>query len=130
MAELLDVTIYDPNPAVAAVLISPRMRAIVFEVAELAQALYVAQVAKRSGMLAASAHASTEIGGQGRRTHDRWIGQLTVGGTGSLGTVDYGAAHEFGRGEHAGSIHDLDGEQIVQHPAHDLNRVLEELGGL
>lgn len=127
----MDVNIYNPNPAIEAVLKSERMRAIVFEVAELAHALYVAQVAKRSGLLASSAHASTEIGGQGRRTNDRWIGVLTVGGTGAQGTVEYAAAHEYGRGEHPGSIHDLDREQnIVQHPAHDLNRVLEELGGL
>lgn len=127
----MDVHIYNPNPALAAILRSSRMRSIVFEAAELAHALYVAQVAKRSGLLASSAHASTELGGQGRRHNDRWVGVLTVGGTGAGGTVDYALPHEFGRGDHPGSIHDLDAQhEIVQHAADDLNRVLEELGGL
>lgn len=124
----MDVNIYHPNPALAAALRSSRMRSIVFEIAEQAHALYVAQVAKRTGLLASSAHASTEIGGV---DHDRWVGVLTVGGTGAAGTVDYALPHEFGRGEHPGSIKDLDSDQeIVQHAADDLNRVLEELGGL
>lgn len=128
----MDVKIYNPNPAIAEVLKSARMRSIVFELAETAHALYVAQVAKRSGMLAASAHAATEIGGQGIRQNDRWIGVLTVGGAGARGTVEYAAAHEFGRGNHEGSIKQLDGPfgDAAQAAAHDLNRVLEELGGL
>lgn len=128
----MEVNIYNPNPAIAAVLRSARMRSIVFELAETAHALYVAQVAKRSGLLASSAHASTEIGGLGKRPNDRWIGVLSVGGTGSRGTVDYAPAHEFGRGDHPGSIKQLDGPfgDAAQAAAHDLNRVLEELGGL
>ena len=79
------------------------------EIAEKAQALYQAQVAKRTGALSESAVAYTEIGGM---KHDRHIGVLHVGGT-----VSYAASHEFG------TTHGV-------HPAHDLNRVLEELAGL
>jgi hypothetical protein len=108
------------------------MRSIVFERAEVAHALYVEQVAKRTGRLAASAHASTEIGGV---DHDRWVGVLTVGGT-----VDYALPHEFGTKadvegpvqESTGGVHNLDNTLRTggHHAAHDLNRVLEELGGL
>lgn len=134
----MDVVIYpDPNPALTAALRSARMRAIVFEVAETAHVLYVEQVAKRTGALAASAHVSTEIGGVDQ---DRWVGVLTVGGIGGAGAVDYAASHEFGTQsevegpvqESTGGVHNLD--QVVtsggHHAAHDLNRVLEELGGL
>lgn len=134
----MDVRIYPhPNPAVTAALKGERMRAIVFEITEIAHALYVDQVAKRTGRLAASAHASTEIGGV---DHDRWVGVLTVGGTGSAGTVDYALPHEFGTKavvegpvpESTGGQHNLDERVITggHHAAHDLNRVLEELGGL
>lgn len=130
----MDVRIYPhPNPALTAVLTGARMRSIVFEVAEIAHALYVDQVAKRTGRLAASAHASTEIGGV---DHDRWTGVLTVGGSG----VDYALPHEFGTRrevqgpaqESIGGVHNLDDRVVTggHHAAHDLNRVLEELGGL
>lgn len=130
----MDVTIYPhPNPAVTDALRGDRMRSIVFEVTELAHVLYVEQVAKRTGRLAASAHVSTEIGGVDQ---DRWVGVLTVGGDG----VDYAASHEFGTKadvegpvqESGGGAHNLD--DVVRtgghHAAHDLNRVLEELSGL
>lgn len=130
----MDVTVYPhPNPAITAVLRGERVRSIVFEIAELAHVLYVEQVAKRTGQLAASAHVSTEIGGV---EQDRWVGVLTVGGRG----VDYAASHEFGTQadvegpvqESADGVHNLD--DVVRtgghHAAHDLNRVLEELGGL
>jgi hypothetical protein len=130
----VDVTIYpDPNPALTAVLRGERMRSIVFEIGEIAHVLYVDQVAKRTGMLAASAHVSTEIGGVDQ---DRWIGVLTVGGNG----VDYAATHEFGRQadvegpqpESTDGVHNLDDRVRTggHHAAHDLNRVLEELSGL
>lgn len=115
------VSFPEPNPALTAALLSPRMQAIVLERVELAKALYQAQVAKRTGALAASAHADTHIGGA---RHDRHVGTLTVGG--GLG---YGAAHEFGVGDHPASVHNLDGPNRIQDAAHDLNRVLEELGG-
>jgi hypothetical protein len=117
----MDVTIYpDPNPALTEILKSGRMREIVSGRANLARDLYQALVAHRTGELAGSARASTEIGGVDL---DRWIGVLTVG-------TDHVLPHEFGRGEHPGSIKNLDGDEVVQQAAHDLNRVLEELGGL
>lgn len=135
----MDVKIYNPNPALAEILTSARMRAIVFEVAETAHALYVAQVAKRTGLLASSAHASTELS-KVLKGQDRWVGVLTVGGTGAGGTVDYAASHEFGTKadvegpvpESADGVHNLDDVLRTggHHAAHDLNRVLEELGGL
>lgn len=119
---LHDIDIPAPNRALTAVLRSERMRSIVFETAELAQALYRETVTKRSGRLAASAHVSTEIGGV---RNDRHIGVLTVG-VGAQGTVEYAAAHEFGA-----DIQVFGSEETVElHPAHDLNRVLEELDSI
>jgi len=86
----------------------------------MAMLLYQATVAKRTGALAASAHATTEIGGA---RSDRHIGVLLVGGRG----VDYSLAHEFGVGDHPASVHNLDGKQRVEVAADDLQRVLEEL---
>lgn len=117
MASELDVRIYSaPNPAVSDVLISPRMRAIVRDVTELAEALYREEVSQRTGTLARDTHVSTEMGGV---YDDRWIGVLTVG----LGAArDYVLAHEFG----------IDTERNAGDPAfveaegaQDLNRVLE-----
>ena len=73
----MDVRIYPaPNPAIGEALLSVRMRGIVLEVAELAQALYREEVAKRTGRMASLARASTEKGGA---KSDRWICVLTVG---------------------------------------------------
>lgn len=116
----MDVNIPEPNPALTELLVSERMRGMLAERAEAAAALYQAQVAKRTGRLAASAHVSTEIGGI---HHDRWVAALTIGEG-----LAYGAAHEFGVGIHPGSVHNLDGRDRIQRAAHDLNRVLEELG--
>lgn len=110
----------EPNEALTALLISPRLQAIVLERATMAQALYQAQVAKRTGALAASAHAHTEIGGI---RHDRHVGILTVGEG-----LAYGAAHEFGVGDHPGSVHNLDGPNRILSANHDLNNVLEQIG--
>lgn len=107
----MEVDLYpEPNPGISAALTGTQMRQAVEGRAQTAAALYQAIVAKRTGRLAASAHASTEIGGV---RSDRWIGVLTVGGQGSRGSVDYAATHEFGRGAEEG--------------AEDLNRILEEL---
>jgi hypothetical protein len=122
----VDIRIYKkPNPVGREILMGSELRHICDSRANTALLLYQAQVAKRTGALAAAAHAHTEIGGN---TSDRWIGVLTVGGDG----VDYGASHEFGRGEHPGSIRedatkDDPDAGIIQHPAHDLNVVLESL---
>jgi hypothetical protein len=110
----MDVTVPEPNEALTAVLLSPTMRTIVEERANTAAMLYQATVAKRTGRLAASAHAHTEVGG---KYHDRWTGELLVGAIGSLGTVDYAASHEFGTRPHPAA-------------ARDLNQVLAELEGI
>lgn len=116
MAEFLDVDIPEPNPAITALLVSARMRAIMEERANTAQMLYQAQVAKRTGRLARSARAHTEIGG---KRNDRWIGELIIGGG-----IDYGAAHEFGADvvDFAGETH-----QDANPAHHDLNQVLQML---
>lgn len=110
----MDVDLPRPNPALTAVLKSTRMRAIVEERANTAAMLYQSQVHKRTGRLAASAHASTEIGGV---KNDRWIGVLDVGS----GASPYAASHEFG--------HDINGALTgYANAAHDLNRVLNLIG--
>lgn len=113
----MDVYVYPaPNPAITQALISTVMRGIMLEVAELALAIYREEVAKQTGRMALLARASTEKGGA---NSDRWIGVLTVGGQGG----DEGAVpHNFG----ADVV--IDGEVVgEQHPANDLNRVLEIL---
>jgi hypothetical protein len=107
------------------VMLSTDMRNIVEAEAHNAQFLYQSEVAKRTGLLAASAHAHTEIGGQGRRVNDRHIGVLTVGGQGSDGTVVYAASHDFGAGDHPGST-----GRHHNAAADDLQNVLEQLGKL
>ena len=77
---------WDPNPAIAGLLASPEMRALMFSKAETAKAIYQAAVAKRTGRLARSARTSTYFGGP---KGDRWTGRLTV-------PEDYAASHEFG----------------------------------
>lgn len=122
----MDVHLYpDPNPAVTAILQSDGMRRIVLDRANVARDLYQSIVAKRSGALADSAHVHTEIA-EVYKGEPRWVGVLTVGGDG----VDYGAAHEFGYGDKPNSIQDLDRQQnVVVSGSHDLNRVLDLLGG-
>lgn len=99
----------------------PRCREICYSIADMAMMLYQAEVAKRTGSLARTAHARTEIGG---RRHDRWIGVMAV----SADTVMYEAAHEFGYQKSLG--------QGVQGPRkfipgfHDLNGVLAQLGSM
>lgn len=121
----MKVSIPEPNPALTEVLLSERMRGIVEERANTAMMLAQDQVAKRTGALARSAHAATEVGGV---RNDRWIGVTTLGGRG----VDYAASHEFGAdvvglGEGGkGSTRYAD----AQPGAHDLNVVLEQLGAL
>jgi hypothetical protein len=120
----IHIPLQPENDAIRAAKKSPRMRQIVEHIANTGVLLFQAQVAKRSANLAASAHAHTEIGGVHR---DMWVGVVTVGGYGARGGVDYALAHEDGRGDHPRSIKNLDGKTVVQHPAHDLNFVLEHL---
>lgn len=122
----MDATIYPkPNPAIAEIYVSQEVRRILEERIDMAKMLYQAQVAKRSGGLAASAHTHVGIGGV---HHDRYVGELTIGGPGPHGIIEYADSHEFGRGIHPESIHNLDGKTIVQKPADDLEFVLQELG--
>lgn len=126
----MDVDIPTPNPVLTERLRSARMREIVFEIASNAQFLYQTRVAKRSGRLALTAHASTEIGGA---KHDRWIGVMAV----SSRAVEYEAAHEFGYIHKAKKgkgrrVRASKGSPLGRFipGAHDLNAVLEELASL
>lgn len=125
MAEFLDVNV--DTEFLGAWMVGPTCRRILEERGHTAAMLFQAEVAKDSGDLAASAHVHTEVGGA---HHDRLVADLTIGGIGAKGTVDYGAAHQFGRGDKAGSIHNLDGKTIVQDGSHILNRVAEQLGSI
>jgi hypothetical protein len=82
------------------------MRTLVAGRAEVAKAIYQGIVAKRTGRLARSARVETFVGG---KKNDRWIGRLIV-------DAPYTASHEYGTEDGAG--------------AHDLNIVLNQLGGL
>ncbi|WP_280317297.1 hypothetical protein [Nocardia wallacei] len=108
-----DIPAYD-NPAVKALLVSPQMRALMYERGELAKAVYQGEVAKRTGRLARSARVATYIGG---RRNDRWYARLTVGGV----EAPHGPAHEFGYD---------DGDTDIRAGTHDLNAVLNALGGI
>lgn len=83
-----DINIPSPNPALTAILVSPKMARIVRLKTEFANTRYRAIVAKRSRRLAASARVKLSIGGHKK---DRWVGQLIVGEG-----LKYGASHEFG----------------------------------
>ncbi|MCV7277091.1 hypothetical protein [Mycolicibacter arupensis] len=83
-----DIDIPQPNPALTAILASPRMFELVRQRTEVAKVAWQAIVAKRSRRLAASARVTVGIGG---KNNDRPVGRLTVGD--GLG---YGASHEFG----------------------------------
>ncbi|OIN80871.1 hypothetical protein [Mycobacterium malmoense] len=103
-------------------LLSNDCREMVGSIANNAEMLYQAQVAKRTGRTAASAHAHTEIGGV---ENDRWIGVMSVGEHGARGAPGDVAAHEYGAGDHPGST-----GRHHNRAADDMNRVLEELEGL
>lgn len=115
-----------PNPFITQWLVSPECRALVFESAELYQALYREIVAKRTGELAKSAHVSTDIEG------DRWIGVMAVGSS----TAYYAASHEFGTtgsglsepSRTANTAREVFNE--VHQGAHDLNKILNMMGAL
>lgn len=116
----------DPNEALAEVLLSPEIYAALDAVGQIAHALYVAEVAKRSGRLAGSAFLQTEIGGVHK---DRYVSHLTVG----VGLA-YGAAHQFGHWQDESHLiggTTAPGEShVFIEGAHDLNHVLEQLGGI
>ncbi|AVJ50229.1 neck protein [Mycobacterium phage Mendokysei] len=115
---LTNINIPEPNPAVAAVKMSPRMRGILEHIGHTAVLLYQARVAKRTRRLALSARATVEVAGA---RHDTLAGVVTVGGHGA----GYALPHEFGADVPLFGDHEEEHEQPA---AHDLNRVLEELG--
>lgn len=107
-----DIPAY-PNHAVLGIMKSAQMRSLMFERAEIAQAIYTDTVSKRTGRLARSARVETFIGG---KANDRWCGRLIVGEA-----TQYGLAHEFGYD---------DGDEGIGAAYHDLNEVLNMLGTL
>ena len=113
---MLDVSVPVPNPALAQILLSPTMRSLMQERAEMAQALYRGEVAHRTGRLAASARVETAIGG---KKNDRWVSHLLI-------DTPYADSHEFGRGDKPGSTGQA---ASIEAAANDLNRVLTMLGG-
>lgn len=106
---MVDFKIPDPNPALAALLTGEMgsLRTILVTQSERAQNLYRAKVAKKTGRLAASAHAYVEIR-KVFRGQDRLVGVVQVGGTLPVGIWNsprnpnpggqfyYGLFHEFG----------------------------------
>ena len=114
----MDVDIPTPNRAIGAVLLSARLRAILFELAQNAQFLIQSRIPHVTGQLASTVRGFTEVGGV---RHDRWIGKVVMG-TG----LEYGAAEEYGHLQ--GRIGKPDRPFILG--AHDLNAVLEELESL
>lgn len=107
-----DIPAYD-NDAVKEILVSPQMRSLMFEKAEIAQAIYQEIVAKRTGRLARSARVETFLGGD-LRPGDRWCARLIV-------DARYAASHEYGTD---------DGDEGIRAGAHDLNVALNQLGQL
>lgn len=87
-----DIDIPNPNPALTAILASPRMFELVRQRTEVAKVLWQSAVAKRTRRLRASARVTVGIGGY---NNDRPIGRLTIGEG-----LRYGAAHQFGHGVH------------------------------
>lgn len=104
-----DVDVPSPNPFITEWLASAECRSMMFESAELYEALYREVVAKRTGQLARSTHVSTEV------EDGRWVGVLAV-------TASYAASHEYGTGR-TNPEHNLP-------PAHDLNTILDMMATL
>lgn len=115
----------------------PDLRAVVEIVTNNGVMLTQAEIAKRTGFLASTIHGSTTVE-QVLKGEPRWVGEVTIGGQGSLGTPmgvpgvdtgkafhDYAASYQFGAGNHPGST----GRRHVP-PSHLLNSVLEQLGSL
>ena len=102
-----DVSVPTPNPFIAQWLVGQECRRLVESTTHVAEMLFQAEVAKRSGDLARSTRVEMFLGG---RKADRWVGSLTVGTN-----LDYGASHEYGTQYQSG--------------ADDLTAVLDQLGG-
>jgi hypothetical protein len=103
-----NVNIPEPNPFITNWLLSPECRSLVFDRAQIAEALYREVVAKRTGRLATSTHVTTGI------EDDRWVALMTA-------YAPYAASHEFGTD---------DGDLDIRPGAHEMNHVLDMLGSL
>lgn len=115
----------------------PDLREVVETMTNNATMLTQSEIAKRTGVLASTIHGHTSV--EPVLSGDpRWVGEVTIGGQGSAGTPmgapgghtgrafhDYAASYEFGAGNHPGST-----GRHTNRPAHVLDRVREELGGL
>lgn len=106
----------DGFPGLEQWLVGIECRRMVESKANEALMLYQAIVTKRTGRLALSAHASTEVAPV-KAGSPRWVG-VVASGRG----LDYGLAHEFGA-ENARSRAQMDA-------AEDFNQVLSMLGAL
>lgn len=109
-----NINIPAPNQALGAILMGSPMRRLMQEKTEIAQAFYVDEVTKRTGQLARAARVETFVGGL---RNDRWCGRLIVDSQ----QAEYAASHEYGVD---------DGDARVTAGAHDLNMVLNMMGGL
>ncbi|BDY33160.1 hypothetical protein [Mycolicibacterium mageritense] len=124
-----DVNIPKPNKALAAILLGPKMFALVRTKTEYAQIRYQGIVAKRTRKLMQSARVTVQIGGY---KNDRPVGRLTVGQG-----LRYGPSHEFGhtfrRNTGTGQFVARDGKRRrgvranKATGAHDLRKVLRSL---
>lgn len=124
-----DVDIPTPNKALAAILLGPKMFALVRTKTELGKIRYQMIVAKRSRKLMQSARVTVRVGGY---KNDRPVGRLTVGQG-----LKYGPSHEFGhkfrRNSATGQFVARDGKRRrgvranKATGAHDLRKVLRSL---
>jgi hypothetical protein len=89
----VDVHIPKPNEGLADWLDGPDCRRVMEEISNTAGMLAQADIHRRTGALAASVNSHVNLGGH---HNDRWVAEVTIGGMGSKGTVNYGASYEFG----------------------------------
>lgn len=113
--------------------VGPELREVVETITNDGVMLTQSEIAKRTGRLAASTHGHTGVGPV-LKGDPRWIGEITVGGQGSLGTVgadphsgqwDYAASNIYGAGNHPGST-----GRHHNAPSDVLDSVREQLGSL
>lgn len=149
---LEDIGVHLNDEFMAEYLVGPDIRSVVETITNTGVMLTQSEVAKRTGRLAASVHGTTDVGPV-IEGDPRWIGEITMGGAGALGTVgadphsgfwDYAASYEFGAGDHETSEATppprgkklgkaaTPGSTGRHHnaAAHVLDRVREELGAL
>ncbi len=127
---LTDIKIPQPNKALSAIMLSPNMELLMGIFGEEVVVRYRAKVAKKTGLLMASAGAQAMIGGHKR---DRWVGHVTVGGESAVALWHsprnpnpgdlfyYGVLHEHGDGGNPPSGWDFPA-------ADDLQTVVQGMG--